>query len=364
MKSYLYGPSIGNIDYLKDEVKLGIQLTDTNEVFFVLRHDKKNDTYHFEDMFTYDLGSAIGDLIGAADYSFGVFDSDMLYEKLKDDSDFIKFQFTNNPTPVSLADTVMKLYRDMCYYNFNGLIADMDGDAKNSLFLPFYLEVLNGIISDGINYNYKKAEKVLSTIKKEQKLLADFAKNVMLYPNVKSPIKVFFDSDENTRHPITYKGRNMLYTLTDIDGDKYFDIFIPDTLEDLFNYIVSQTLFHGIHYYCCPNCNRYFGFTTDTKSKYCNRPIELAKFEKDVGKTCHDVGRLRVNIRNIYSDDVQRLYQKHYKKANALKNAGKIPEDRFIAWSKEARLMRDLSSQGTHPLEQFKEWLEENNICE
>ncbi|MCQ2531473.1 MAG: DUF6076 domain-containing protein [Saccharofermentans sp.] len=364
MNLNIYNTSIKDVNNLKDEVKLGIQITNAEEVFFVLLYDKKTDTYHFQDMFTYDVGISVGDLIGAVDYSYGVFDSEELYNKLKEDSDFLKYQLTNNSTPVELADMTIRMYRDMCSYHFSGIATDIDDANKNPLFLPFYVEVLNGIINDGINYNFKKAEKVLSTIKKEQALLADFSKTIMLYPEVETPIEAFAKSSGKSRHSSSYKGKNILYKLTDVDSEKYFDLFIPDSLDDLFGYIVNKSMFLGMHYYCCPNCNRYFAFTTDTKTKHCNRPIEIAKYDKDIGKTCHEIGRLRVNIRNIYKDDVQKLYQKHYKKANALKNTGKIPEDVFTTWSKEARLMRDLSSQGTHPIEQFKEWLETHNICE
>ena len=92
--------------------------------------------------------------------------------------------------------------------------------------------------------------------------------------------------------------------------------------------------------------------------------IETARYTKDIGKTCFDVGRLRSHVRGLYSDETQVLYQRNYKATFARKKKGQVSEDHFAAWSEVARAMRDLCLAGEISYDELEKWFKDNYLRE
>ena len=236
-------------------------------------------------------------------------------------------------------------------------------ENRNLLALPLIVEVISGIIKSGSKYNFKKSDKILASLKKYQKSLSYFAEEVMFYEKNSDPAIALSKIDWNKIPSFSYSGQTTLMLNSPYSEPKYVESFLPETFDDLISYLCSRYVQFS-HFQCCSNCRRYFAFATDSKIKNCPRVIETARYTKDIGKTCFDVGRLRSHVRGLYSDETQVLYQRNYKATFARKKKGQVSEDHFAAWSEVARAMRDLCLAGEITYDELEKWFKDNYLRE
>ena len=72
-----------------------------------------------------------------------------------------------------------------------------------------------------------------------------------------------------------------------------------------------------------------FYFTGRISAEYCNCAFG------DMGRTCKEIGAIRVWTKKRSSDDVFQEYRREYKKRFAWIKASKIEPDAFSAWSEK-----------------------------
>jgi len=77
-----------------------------------------------------------------------------------------------------------------------------------------------------------------------------------------------------------------------------------------------------------------------------------------VGRTCKEIGALRVWEKKKAENPAFKAYSKAYKKRFAWIKYGKITQEAFYEWSEQARKMREQCANGKMTLDEFKEWLE------
>ena len=220
---------------------------------------------------------------------------------------------------------------------------------------------MSGYIKDGKDYSFKKSDRILSALKKYQKSLAIFAEDVMLYEKNTDPAEALTRIDIGKIPSLSFSGYTTLINFNLGTEKRLTEAFIPDTFDDLISYLLNRYVLN-YHFYCCANCRRYFAFSSNSMTKNCSRVIESAHYLKDIGRTCHEVGRLRAHTRGLYSDETQLLYQRNYKAAFARKKKGQISEENFTKWGEEARQMRDRCINGDISYDDLEQWFLNNYL--
>ena len=348
---------IESMDQIGTDPKVGVSIDGDKEYFFIACKDNDGDYTKCFKIYSCDIGTSVGDLIGAVEPIPGIPTSDKVYDSIE------KVYVNLREWIISLdhEEDRAKLINSIFFMSSEALYGRVNDNAfeKNLLALPLFIEVISGCIKDGINYNFKKSDKILSSLKKYQKPLAVFAEDVMLYDKNTDPKAALTQIDISRIPPISFSG----YTTLLFIDTQITEAFIPDTFDDLIAYLLNRYILN-YHFYCCANCRRYFAFKTDTKNKSCTRIIESAHYMKDIGRTCRDVGRLRSHVRGLYSNETHALYQRNYKATFARKSKGQITEEHFAAWSETARQMRDKCINGDISYDELEQWFFNNYLRE
>ena len=103
----------------------------------------------------------------------------------------------------------------------------------------------------------------------------------------------------------------------------------------------------------CKHCNQFFALTGHINTKYCDRPFD------STGRTCKEMGALRLWEKKKADTPALKAYSKEYKKRFAWIKYGKITKESFYEWAEEARKKRELCVKGDMALEDFKVWLDD-----
>lgn len=142
-----------------------------------------------------------------------------------------------------------------------------------------------------------------------------------------------------------HKGRMPEYT--------FGYVVYPEMTGDLINFIVAEYIKRGVGVKKCKNCGRDFVSQRNNQVDYCDRVIS------NTGKTCRQLGAIRVYQNKQNENPVMREYNKSYKTHNARIRYGTLTKEAFADWSVRAREMRKKCMDGEITLEQFVEWLKD-----
>ena len=348
-----------SLDQLGTDIRVGITMHDGQEIFFVTGKDENGPDDLIPMSFTCGYGVAFGDLIGSVEPMDGIPDPEKTISSIEEIYEEIRscVQSSRSKDKVDMINDILLISDRL----FNSKVESSDN--RNLLVLPLVVEVISGIVKSGKKYNFKKSDKILASLKKYQKSLTLFAEDVMFYDKNNEPAIALTKIDRNKIPSLSYSGLTSVMVNNPYSGPKYIETFVPDTFDDLISYLCNRYVQY-YHFQCCSNCRRYFAFATDSKIKNCPRVIETARYTKDIGKTCFDVGRLRSHVRGLYSDETQVLYQRNYKATFARKKKGQVSEDHFAAWSEVARAMRDLCLAGEISYDELEKWFKDNYLRE
>lgn len=349
-----YGP----LEYLGREVSVAVTFSEDNEIFMLVTKDSNGKFGEVISTHTCSLGESFGDLVGSIEKVTGVPDSEAVIDLFSSTYADIKASVMN-----AEEDNVSQRINTVVLLGGQVLMPSTYSNTvrKNLLFLPLMAEMISGLIRDGKEYDFKSSDALLDLIKASQNKIATFIDRVMLYDKHPDPLSSLTTIGLPSIPHTTFSGTSGLFT--EDKGRTFFKAFIPNTYDDLIGYL-AYTYLNEYHFYCCANCRRYFAFKTDSVTKNCSRIIEFANYANDIGKTCHDVGRMRSNSRKAYQDDTQILYQRNYKAAFGRKAYGKISEESFAKWGAEARLMRDKCLAGEISYDELKQWFIDNYLRE
>ena len=352
------------IEALEDigtELKVGVSFFDDREYFFIVGKDADGQYNKVSLCYSCDVGLSVGDLIGAVEPVSGVMSSAEVVSAVTDKYSEIKnwiVGLKRNQNKVKMVNSIILMSNELFHSN----VVDVPFN-KNLIALPLFVEIMSGYIKDGISYNFKKSDRILSALKRYQKSLAIFAEDVMLYEKNTDPAEALTRIDIGKIPSLSFSGYTTLINFNLGTEKRLTEAFIPDTFDDLISYLLNRYVLN-YHFYCCANCRRYFAFSSNSMTKNCTRVIESAHYLKDIGRTCHDVGRLRAHTRGLYSDETQLLYQRNYKAAFARKKKGQISEENFTAWGEEARQMRDKCIKGHISYDELEQWFLDNYLRE
>lgn len=143
------------------------------------------------------------------------------------------------------------------------------------------------------------------------------------------------------------------------DGAATFEIMtvlLPETLDDLWTYLLVNYIYAGIQFRRCDNCKRFFATDGRGSPKFCDRIIEGR------GRSCRQVmPKLNFNSKTE-KDPALWLYNRAYKTMYSRVVAGTLPKENFKEWAKRARVARDECSRGEMSAEGYSTWLCNNGL--
>lgn len=137
----------------------------------------------------------------------------------------------------------------------------------------------------------------------------------------------------------------------------YTEVLHTDSAKDLISFMLVSYIKHGIRFRQCKYCGKYFGIVGNYNTEYCTREVLQAG-----GKTCKDLGSLRIYEKRLMESPVVREYKRSYKAHNARVSKGMMTRDEFNTWSLEAREKRDMCLRGEYDFEEFVEWLDSDRM--
>ena len=127
-------------------------------------------------------------------------------------------------------------------------------------------------------------------------------------------------------------------------------ILYPNTIRDLIDFSLRDCVAKSIPVRRCRNCGRDFPIIGRITAEYCSRP-------KPSGKLCRNIAPVQRWAKNSKKDLVFSEYRREYKRHFAWIKAGKISEEQFAAWAKQAKAKKHDCDAEKLSLDEFKEWL-------
>jgi hypothetical protein len=81
--------------------------------------------------------------------------------------------------------------------------------------------------------------------------------------------------------------------------------------------------------------------------------------EKIMMRTCKEVGAMRQYLQSHAQDELLKIYRREYKRRFAWIRAGKISQEAFCAWSKDAQKEKEKCKNGEIDQKEFTKWLKQ-----
>ena len=81
--------------------------------------------------------------------------------------------------------------------------------------------------------------------------------------------------------------------------------------------------------------------------------------EKIMMRTCKEVGAMRQYLQSHAQDELLKIYRREYKRRFAWIRAGKISQEAFSAWSKDAQKEKEKCENGEIDQKEFTKWLKQ-----
>lgn len=135
--------------------------------------------------------------------------------------------------------------------------------------------------------------------------------------------------------------------MPDREIKSYEYVLYPENAGELISYIACEHIKRDVRYKRCKNCGRLFLSPRGSNVDYCSNYIG------DTGKTCRQVGAVRVYQSKMKDDPIKLEYTKAYKTHNARIRYGSMTKEEFQHWASFAREMRDKCIMGEITLEEF-----------
>ncbi len=101
----------------------------------------------------------------------------------------------------------------------------------------------------------------------------------------------------------------------------------------------------------CKTAANIFALTVHGSTEYCSRVFDSR------GRTCKRLARCGSTCKSHAQDELLKIYRREYKRRFAWIRAGKISQEAFSAWSKEAQREKEKCENGKISQGEFAQWL-------
>ena len=133
-------------------------------------------------------------------------------------------------------------------------------------------------------------------------------------------------------------------------------LYIIDTIEDLFRFEFIKMVEHEIFIKKCKNCERFFIPLRRVDAEYCNRIFG------DTERRCNEIGAMLRYEKKVAENPVWEAYKKAYRRLNSRTRNKKMTQAEFLAWSDEAGRKRDECLADNLEFDDFVAWLEQGRV--
>ena len=136
-----------------------------------------------------------------------------------------------------------------------------------------------------------------------------------------------------------------------VEEKQFTEVLYPQGMYDLIDFSLRKCVQEKIMMRTCKNCGKYFALTVHGSTEYCSRVFDSR------GRTCKEVGAMRQYLQSHAQDELLKIYRREYKRRFAWIRAGKISQEAFSAWSKEAQKEKEKCEAGEISQGEFVQWL-------
>ena len=159
--------------------------------------------------------------------------------------------------------------------------------------------------------------------------------------------------DRRLSDPEVFEFQPLRMSFETVDSITFTEVLYPKSIYDIIDFFVRECIKREVRFRVCKHCNQFFALTGHINTEYCDRPFDSA------GRTCKEMGALRLWEKKKADTPALKAYSKAYKKRFAWIKYGKITKEAFYEWAENAREKRELCLKGDMTLEEFRAWLDD-----
>ena len=156
---------------------------------------------------------------------------------------------------------------------------------------------------------------------------------------------------ERQLHAETFSFEPLNTKFERVNGQIFAEVLQSNSMRDIIDFLLRAVIRQELTFKNCRSCGRYFPNTVHGNSEYCDRIFQ------DTGKTCKEIGSIKVYQAKINENPEFKAYNRAYKSHFARIKYKRMTKEQFKAWSELAREMRDKVTNGEMTLERYEEWL-------
>lgn len=156
------------------------------------------------------------------------------------------------------------------------------------------------------------------------------------------------------RSPALFQFRPIPLSFEPVEPDRCAPVLYSSSVWDMIDYSLRSCVERGVTVRRCKNCGRWFPQTGRVSAEYCERPVKPGE------QPCREIGAFRKWTIKQSEDPVFKAYRREYKRRFAWIKAGRITDEQFYAWSKQAQEEKKKCDREIISLEEFQRWLRES----
>lgn len=139
-----------------------------------------------------------------------------------------------------------------------------------------------------------------------------------------------------------------------VEPERCAPVLYSSSIRDMIDYSLRSCVDRGVTVRRCKNCGRWFPQTGRVSAEYCERPVKSGE------QPCREIGAFRKWTKKQTDDPIFKAYRREYKRRFAWIKAGRITDEQFYAWSKQAQEQKKKCDREIITLEEFQRWLRES----
>ena len=218
------------------------------------------------------------------------------------------------------------------------------------LYLQWFWRKASGSIDSGMAEEMRQFPAQLSLYQKQaQKFVENILDVDRVDRDVRKNVRAHYVFDQ-PRDTELFCFQPIPVSFGPVGEDTCGMILYPNTIRDIIDFSLRDCVEKNIPVRRCRNCGRYFPIIGRITAEYCSRP-------QPSGKLCRNIAPVQKWAKNSKKDLVFSEYRREYKRHFAWIKAGKISEEEFAAWAKQAKAKKHECDAEKISLEEFKTWL-------
>lgn len=218
------------------------------------------------------------------------------------------------------------------------------------LYLQWFWRKANGSIEPGMAEEMRQLPEQLSLYQKQaQKFVEDILDVDRVDRDIQKNVRANYVFDQ-PRDAELFCFQPIPVSFGPVGEGTCGTILYPNAIRDMIDFSLRYCVEKNIPVRQCRNCGRYFPIIGRITAEYCSRP-------RPSGKLCRNIAPVQKWAKNSKKDLVFSEYRREYKRHFSWIKAGRISEEAFFAWAKQAKAKKHECDAERISLDEFKAWL-------